>query len=87
MRAMGQLAPSEARRFKISPSPPIKKTPLVGVFFIGCDGEPHEISASCKRRRKGMRAMGQLAPSEARRFKTSPSPPIINDTICILGKP
>ena len=32
----------------IPPSPPIKKTPLVGVFFIGVDGEPLEISASRK---------------------------------------
>jgi hypothetical protein len=32
----------------IPPSPPIKKTPLVGVFFIGVDGELLEVSASRK---------------------------------------
>ena len=35
----------------IPPSPPIKKTPLVGVFFIGVDGELLEVSASRKKGR------------------------------------
>ena len=35
----------------IPPSPPIKKTPLVGVFFIGVDGEPLEFSAGRKKGR------------------------------------
>jgi hypothetical protein len=35
----------------IPPSPPIKKTPLVGVFFIGAEGEPLEVSASRKKGR------------------------------------
>ena len=37
--------------FYVSLPPPIKKTPLVGVFFIGGAGEPLEISASRKRNR------------------------------------
>ena len=37
----------------IPPSPPIKKTPLVGVFFIGVDGESLEVSASRKREKGG----------------------------------
>ena len=59
---------------QISPSPPIKKTPLVGVFFIGAEGEPLEVSAS---RGKGRleNPPGRLAPSGARRFNISPSPP------------
>ena len=58
----------------IPPSPPIKKTPLVGVFFIGAEGEPLEVSAS---REKGRleTPTGRLAPSGARRFNISPSPP------------
>ena len=35
----------------IPPSSPIKKTPLVGVFFIGAEGEPLEVSASRKKGR------------------------------------
>ena len=35
----------------IPPSPPIEKTPLVGVFFIGAEGEPLEVSASRKKGR------------------------------------
>ena len=34
--------------FYVPHPPPIKKTPLVGVFFIGANGEPLEISASRK---------------------------------------
>lgn len=49
---------------QISPSPPIKKTPLVGVFFIGAEGEPLEISAS---REKGRleTPTGRLAPERS----------------------
>jgi hypothetical protein len=63
----------------IPPSPPIKKTPLVGVFFIGAEGEPLEVSAS---RGKGRleNPPGRLAPSGARRFNISPSPPIKSTT-------
>jgi hypothetical protein len=48
----------------IPPSPPIKKTPLVGVFFIGAEGEPLEVSAS---REKGRleTPTGRLAPERS----------------------
>ena len=48
----------------IPPSPPIKKTPIVGVFFIGAEGEPLEVSAS---REKGRleTPTGRLAPERS----------------------
>ena len=48
----------------IPPSPPIEKTPLVGVFFIGAEGEPLEVSAS---REKGRleTLTGRLAPERS----------------------
>ena len=46
------------------PSPPIKETPLVGVFFIGAEGEPLEVSAS---REKGQleTPTGRLVPERS----------------------
>ena len=46
------------------PSPPIKKTPLVGVFFIGAEGEPLEVSASRKKGRLE-KPPGRLAPERS----------------------
>ena len=48
----------------IPPSPPIKKTPLVGVFFIGAEGEPLEVSASRKKGRLET-PTGRLAPERS----------------------
>ena len=50
--------------FYVSHPRPIEKTPLVGVFFIGAEGKPLEVSASRKKGRLET-PTGRLAPERS----------------------